>query len=136
MAVLLLQLQGHAGTEEVTVAVEALGPVVEAALVVARGEEVALVVARVEEAALVVAAVIGCTYNSRSTCSSSSRSSRTMGHGGAEGTAKSLSCSHFSRKALRLLYHLFLTCRYSFTLKCVFVEIATLTILTFFLHKV
>ena len=61
-------MQGHAGTEEVTVAVEALGPVVEAALVVAR----------VEEAALVVAAAIGCTYNSRSTCSGSRRSSRTM----------------------------------------------------------
>ena len=110
-------MQGHAGTEEVAVAVEALGPiveaapvvarVVEAALVVALVEEAAVVAARVEEAALVVAAAIGCTYNSRSTCSSSSRSSRTMGHGGAEGTAKSLSCSHFSRKALRFLSHLF-----------------------------
>ena len=78
MAVLLLQLQGHAGTEEVTVAVEALGPVVEAALVVALVEEAAVVAARVEEAALVVAAAIGCTYNSRSTCSGSRRSSRTM----------------------------------------------------------
>ena len=63
-------MQGHAGTEEVTVAVEALGPVVEAALVVARVEEAAVVV--------VVAAALGCTYNSRSTCSSSSKSSRTM----------------------------------------------------------
>ena len=71
-------MQGHAGTEEVTVAVEALGPVVEAALVVALVEEAAVVAARVEEAALVVAAAIGCTYNSRSTCSGSSRSSRTM----------------------------------------------------------
>ena len=59
-------MQGHVGTEEVTVAVEALGPV----------EEVALVAARVEEAAVVVA--IGCTYNSSSTCSCSSRSSRAM----------------------------------------------------------
>ena len=54
-------MQGHAGTEEVTVAVEALGPVEEAALVVARVEEVAVVVALVEEAAVVVAAAIGCT---------------------------------------------------------------------------
>ena len=61
-------MQGHAGTEEVTVAVEALGPVVEAALVVAT----------IEEAALVVAAAIGCTYNRSRACSSSSRSSRTM----------------------------------------------------------
>ena len=61
MAVLLLQLQGHAGTEEVTVAVEALGPVVEAALVVAR----------VEEAAVVVAVAICCTYNRSRACSSS-----------------------------------------------------------------
>ena len=49
MAVLLLQLQGHAGAEEVTVVVEALGPVEEAALVVAWVVEAALVVARVEE---------------------------------------------------------------------------------------
>ena len=61
-------MQGHVGTEEVTVAVEALGPVVEAALVVAR----------VEEAALVVTVALGCTYNSSSACSGSSRSSRTM----------------------------------------------------------
>ena len=61
----LLQLQGHGGAEEVTVAVEALGPVVEEALVVAR----------VEEAALVVAAALGCTYNSSRACSSSRRSS-------------------------------------------------------------
>ena len=61
-------MQGHAGTEEVTVAVEALGPVVEAALVVAR----------VEEAAVVVAVAICCTYNRSRACSSSCRSSRTM----------------------------------------------------------
>ena len=71
-------MQGHAGTEEVTVAVEALGPVEEAALVVARVEEVAVVVALVEEAAVVVAAALGCTYNRSRACSSSSRSSRTM----------------------------------------------------------
>ena len=71
-------MQGHAGTEEVTVAVEALGPIVEAAPVVARVVEAALVVALVEEAALVVAAAIGCTYNSSRACSGSSRSSRTM----------------------------------------------------------
>ena len=61
-------MQGHAGTEEVTVAVEALGPVVEAALVVAL----------VEEAVLVVAVALGCIYNRSRACSSSSRSSRTM----------------------------------------------------------
>ena len=57
-------MQGHAGAEEVTVAVEALEPVVEAALVVAPVE--------------VVVVAIGCTYNSSSTCSCSSRSSRAM----------------------------------------------------------